>query len=104
MRNCNNAGRESASFKSPNQMGRFIKQISAIRKGPPFQAAPSNYAIFAYFASRMMLKGVSVALRSELNPPSVTTSRNRTSPACAPKAMPTSCASDAGVQIIFDAE
>jgi hypothetical protein len=41
-------------------------------------------------ASRTRLNGVSVARRRLPNPPSVTTSRNRASPACAPNASPTS--------------
>ena len=55
-------------------------------------------------ASSTMLKGVSVARRKRRKPPAVTTSRSRASPACAPSASPTSCASDAGVQMSVDAE
>ena len=49
-------------------------------------------------ASRTRLKGVSVARRKRENPASVTTSRSRASPACAPSAGPTSCDSEAGMQ------
>ena len=49
-------------------------------------------------ASSTRLNGVSAARRKRVKPPAVTTSRSRASPACAPSASPTSCASDAGVQ------
>ena len=54
-------------------------------------------------ASRMRLNGVSVARRTRVNPPWLRTSVSRASPACAPKARPTSWASDAGVQITVEA-
>src|SRR5882762_11584369 len=54
-------------------------------------------------ASKIRLKGVCVARRKWEKPPDVTTSRSRFSPACAPRASPTSCANDAGVQISADA-
>ncbi len=54
-------------------------------------------------ASRIMLNGVAVARLKRLNPPDVTTSRNRASPACVPSARPTSCAIEAGVQIMVEA-
>jgi hypothetical protein len=41
-------------------------------------------------ASRTMFVGVSVALRTRLKPPAITTSRKRASPAWAPRARPTS--------------
>ena len=44
-----------------------------------------------------------VAQRTRVNPPWLSTSVSRVSPACAPSARPTSCASDAGVQITVDA-
>ncbi len=49
-------------------------------------------------ASNTRLKGVSVARRKRLKPPAATTSPIRASPAWAPRARPTSCDSDAGVQ------
>jgi hypothetical protein len=55
-------------------------------------------------ASKTRLKGVSVARRKRVKPPAVTTSRMRASPACAPSASPTSCAFEAGVQIMVEAE
>jgi hypothetical protein len=55
-------------------------------------------------ASSTRLKGVSVARRNLVNPPLITTSRKRASPACAPNASPTSWLFDAGVQIIVEAE
>src|SRR5439155_1717897 len=55
-------------------------------------------------ASSTRLKGVSVARRKRVKPPAVTTSRSLASPACAPSARPTSCASEAGVQIMVEAE
>ena len=54
-------------------------------------------------ASNIRLKGVCVALRKWLKPPAETTSRSRCSPACAPRASPTSCESEAGVQSSVDA-
>ena len=50
-----------------------------------------------------MLNGVSVARRTEANPPAVMTSRSFASPACAPSAAPTSCDSEVGTQIIVEA-
>jgi len=55
-------------------------------------------------ASYTRLNGVSAARRKRVNPALDTTSRIRFSPACAPNAAPTSWASDAGVQIIVEAE
>src|SRR5262249_43835846 len=54
-------------------------------------------------ASSTRLKGVSVARRKRVKPADGTISRRRASPACAPSARPTSCASDAGVQTSVDA-
>src|SRR5439155_3476223 len=54
-------------------------------------------------ASSTRLKGVSVARRKRVKPPAMTTSRSRASPACAPSASPTSCASEAGVQTMVEA-
>jgi hypothetical protein len=48
--------------------------------------------------SNTRLKGVSAARRKCVKPPASTTSRMRASPACAPRARPTSCESEAGVQ------
>jgi hypothetical protein len=55
-------------------------------------------------ASNTRLNGVSDARRNRVNPPAVTTSRIRASPACAPRPRPTSCESEAGTQIIAEAE
>src|SRR5207244_960353 len=49
-------------------------------------------------ASSTRLKGVSVARRKRVKPPAVTTSRSRVSPACAPSASPTPCASEAALR------
>jgi len=46
------------------------------------------------------LNGVSAARRKRPKPPSLATSRSRFSPACAPRARPTSCDSDQGVPTI----
>ena len=54
-------------------------------------------------ASRTRLKGVSAARLTLLNPPCLTTSARRASPAWAPSASPTSWESDAGVQITVEA-
>ena len=53
-------------------------------------------------ASKTMLNGVSVARRMLVNPPADITSRSLASPACAPRAVPTSCASDVGTQIMVE--
>jgi hypothetical protein len=53
-------------------------------------------------ASRIMLKGVSVARRTLRKPPPVITSRSFASPACAPSAAPTSCDSEVGTQIMVE--
>lgn len=53
-------------------------------------------------ASSTMLNGVSTARRMRVKPPAVSTSRKRASPACAPRAAPTSCLSDAGTQIAVE--
>jgi hypothetical protein len=53
--------------------------------------------------SKIMLNGVSVARRNCLKPASVATWRSLRSPACAPSPQPTSCDSDAGVQMKVDA-
>ncbi len=54
-------------------------------------------------ASSTRLNGVSVARVTLENPPSLTTSANLASPACAPSARPTSWSRDAGVQITVEA-
>ena len=54
-------------------------------------------------ASKIRLNGVCVARRNLVNPPDVTTSRKRFSPACAPSASPTSCDSEAGVHSSVEA-
>src|SRR5579863_2595259 len=53
--------------------------------------------------SKMRLNGVSVARRKCVKPPSVTTLRSCASPACAPRAKPTSCESEAGVHSMVEA-
>ncbi len=50
-----------------------------------------------------MLNGVSATRRNCVSPAWAATSRSRASPACAPSAVPTPCASDAGVQIRVEA-
>ena len=54
-------------------------------------------------ASSTRLNGVSVARVTLENPPSLITSANLASPACAPSARPTSWSRDAGVQITVEA-
>ena len=54
-------------------------------------------------ASSTRLNGVAVARRTRVNPPAVSTSRRRVSPACVPRPRPTSCDSEAGTQIIVEA-
>jgi hypothetical protein len=53
-------------------------------------------------ASRIMLNGVSVARRIRVNSPLARTSLRRRSPACAPRARPTSWLSEAGVHTIVE--
>ena len=53
-------------------------------------------------ASRIMLKGVSAARRTLEKPPFWMTSRSFVSPACAPRAAPTSCDSEVGTQIMVE--
>jgi hypothetical protein len=55
-------------------------------------------------ASSTILNGVSAALRIRVNPPSAITDLSRASPACAPRANPTSCDFEAGVHRKVDAE
>jgi hypothetical protein len=64
---------------------------------------PLRLVYFYGRASNIKLNGVWVALRKWLKPPAETTSRSRCSPACAPKAKPTSWDSEAGVQSSVDA-
>lgn len=84
----------------------FALLTNGVYRAPPGQGpaiaacnGPARYGR----ASRIRLNGVSVARRKRVNPPAVTTCRSRSSPAWAPSANPTSCDSDAGVQIIVDA-
>ena len=60
---------------------------------------PMNYGR----ASNIILKGVSVARLTERNPPAVMTSRSLVSPACAPRAAPTSCDNEVGMHTIVEA-
>lgn len=66
-------------------------------------ADPMSTAYYS-FASYTRLNGVSVARRNLVKPPSITTLRMRASPDWAPRHSPTSCAREAGVQIMVDAE
>lgn len=86
-RPCGETGRR-AHGPAPCPGGR-----SLCRAGAPAQA----------LTSKTMLNGVSVARRKRLKPASSATLRSRISPACAPSPSPTSCDSEAGVQIIVDA-
>jgi hypothetical protein len=54
-------------------------------------------------ASMIILKGVSAARPTVVKPPLRMTSRSLASPACAPKAVPTSCEREVGTQTIVDA-
>src|SRR5215468_1362127 len=60
---------------------------------PSFQAPGESHN--QGLVSETRLNGVSVAQRKRVNPPLVTTSRIRASPACALSAKPTSCESSA---------
>jgi hypothetical protein len=53
-------------------------------------------------ASRIMLKGVSVAFWTWPNPPSLISEDNLAKPACAPSAAPTGWSRDVGTQIIVE--
>src|SRR5258708_5811888 len=79
--------------------GGSCHQIRTSRKLTGFDIATRIYSL----ASSTMLKGVSAARRTRLKPPSMITFVRRASPACAPSARPTSCASEAGVQTTVDA-
>jgi hypothetical protein len=59
---------------------------------PPSSVTPTDYGR----APRIRLNGLTVARRTRLNPPCLSTSVTRASPACAPNARLTSWASDAG--------
>ena len=75
------------------------------RHGVNQPPAPRTQNLFLYgLASRMRLKGVSVARRKRVNPPAMITSRKRASPACAPRPSATSWLSEAGVQTNVDIE
>ena len=76
-----------------------------VKAGNPFSSKKRLYfPICSHnFASNIKLNGVSVALRKRLKPPAAITSPSRFSPACAPRAKPTSCDSEAGVQRRVDA-
>ncbi len=76
---------------------RYERPASGCRPARPQFAKP----LYAR-ASRIMLNGVSAALRTVPNPPAVITSRSFASPACAPSAAPTSCDSEVGTQIIVE--
>ena len=54
-------------------------------------------------ASKTILKGVSVALRTLPNPPCVIADDSLAKPACAPSAAPTGWSSEVGTQIMVEA-
>ena len=91
-------GSSAAAATAPVGRGR-ARDAGAAR----FCGASESGCSYA-LASNTRLKGVSAARRKRLNPAAVTMFRIRSSPACAPSAAPTSCASDAGVQIMVEAE
>jgi len=80
--------------------GAMAMSESCFEKKGRSGTCPTVYGL----ASKTRLKGVSAARRKCEKPPLVTTSRMRFSPACAPRASPTSCAFDAGVQSIVEAQ
>src|SRR5882757_1112938 len=86
----------------PDGFGGSCLDLVVPRRLDPTAAASPESAIstrLQSLASSTMLKGVSAARRTRLKPPSMMTFLRRASPACAPSARPTSCASEAGVQI-----
>lgn len=91
---------------------------SGAHHGSSLNGMPVMYALMSAFhtapwlkavselhrASSTIFSGVSATRRTRLKPPDRITSESRFSPACAPSASPSSCASDVGTQIIVDAE
>jgi len=69
------------------------------RDAPFFARVRSPYGR----ASRTMLKGVSAARRTRVNPPARITSRSFASPACGPRLAPTFCDREVGRQIMVEA-
>ncbi|RZU41338.1 hypothetical protein BDD14_2854 [Edaphobacter modestus] len=98
-------GRSCASLSSSRSgaplLSRCLRLLRKKQAGGDTRPRP---VLFYARASNTRLKGVSAARRKLLKPPEETTSRIRASPACAPRARPTSCEREAGVQIMVDAE
>jgi len=82
------ARRQASEYAAPAQDTRGMGSFQAASQGR---------------ASKIILKGVSVARLTLLKPPAPMTSRNFASPACAPRAAPTSCASEVGTHTIVEA-
>jgi hypothetical protein len=87
--NCSPRGRLRGSFGT----GRGIPGSSS----PSSLDSPRLDASSQGRASNTTLNGVSATRANELNPASITTSLMRASPACAPRASPTSCDKEQGV-------
>jgi hypothetical protein len=79
------------------------KQKAVQARGGSYLPADIHKPLFYRLASNTTLNGVSAARRKWWKPPDFTTSPMRFSPACAPSARPTSCDSEAGVQIMVEA-
>jgi len=91
---------EAETHASEGQSPAFRRKLS----GSALGLFAGDFDRFHGLASNTRLKGVSVARRKRVNPPAVTTSRNLASPACAPRARPTSCDNEAGVHNRVEAE
>jgi Putative restriction endonuclease len=87
------------------QIGEAIDWPQLVKSSSPANPARRGPARRRRYgrASRIMLNGVSVARRTWRKPPAVMTSRNLASPAWAPRAAPTSCASEVGTHTIVEA-
>ena len=90
-------------FEAPPQFSRQRYAIPSVRRARYGTGRLGTRATYGR-ASKTILNGVSAALRIRVNPPSAMTDLSRVSPACAPRAKPTSCDFEAGVHRNVDAE
>src|SRR5437870_11971083 len=85
------AGTLARAFLAQSARKTFISALSVfIRGATPLYFFVVPFTVCYGRASRIRLNGVSVARRNRVNPPCVTTSRKRDSPAWAPRPSPTS--------------
>lgn len=94
------SGRASAPARAlrPSRRREAVVRLrGAVRQALSSGLAPPHRRRRYARASRIKLNGVSATRRTRLKPASPSTSRRRASPAWAPRAVPTSCESEAGV-------